>query len=165
MTSAQRLPARPARMVWQARVMGVVNLPMRLILGLPFRTPLSGQLMLLRLTGRKSGKKYLQPVSYVPDGDTLLTPGGGRWKLNLKPGECVRVRLRGRDVLARPELIRDANQIELLLRRMKEVNPRITSFVAVGGAGGEIDRERVLNAVNFGFALIRWHFDCPPGGV
>jgi hypothetical protein len=95
----------------------------------------------------------------------LLTPGGGRWKLNLKPGECVRVRLRGRDVLARPELIRDADQIELLLRRMKSVNPRLTSFVPVGGAGGDIDRKRVLNAVHFGFALIRWHFDCPPRGV
>lgn len=162
MTPAQRPPARPNRMVWQARLMSVINVPMRLILGLPFATPLSRQLMLLYLTGRKSGKKYVQPVSYVPDGDALLTPGGGRWKLNVKPGECVRARLRGRDVLARPELIRDLDQIEQLLRRMQSVNPRITSFVPVGGSGGEIDRQRVQTAVNFGFALIRWHFDCPP---
>jgi hypothetical protein len=147
-------------MVWQARLMGVVNVPMRLILGLPFATPLSRQLMLLYLTVRKSGKKYVQPVSYVPDGDTLLAPGGGRWKLNLRPRECVRARLRGRDVLARPELIRDVDQIDLLLRRMQSVNPRITSFVPVGGSGGDIDRARIETAVSYGFALVRWHFDC-----
>ena len=89
MTSVQRARVRPNRMVVQARLMGVINVPMRLILGLPFATPLSRQLMLLHLTGRKSGKRYVQPVSYVPNGNTLLTPGGGRWKLNLKPTECV----------------------------------------------------------------------------
>jgi hypothetical protein len=66
----------------QARLMAVINVPMRLILGLPFAPPLGCQLMLLHLTGRKSGKRYVQPVSYVPDGNTLLRPGGGRWKLN-----------------------------------------------------------------------------------
>jgi hypothetical protein len=165
MTPVQRPPVRPNHVVWQARLMGVINVPMRLILGLPFASPLSRQLMLLYLTGRKSGKKYVQPVSYVPDGDTFLTPGGGRWKLNLTPGECVRARLRGREVLLRPELIRDVDQIELLLRRMQSVNPRITSFVPVGGSGGEIDRTRVETAANYGFALIRWHFDCPQRAV
>ena len=152
-------------MAAQARLMGVINVPMRLILGLPFATPLSRQLMLLHLTGRKSGKRYAQPVSYVPDGNTLLTPGGGRWKLNLKASECVRLRLRGRDVLARPELIRNVDEIELLLRRMQSVNPRITSFVPVGGSRGDIDHERVKTAIKYGFALIRWHFDCPPPAV
>ena len=165
MTSVQRAPVRPNRMMVQARLMGVINVPMRLILALPFATPLSRQLMLLHLTGRKSGKRYLQPVSYVPDGNTLLTPGGGRWKLNLKPSECVRLHLRGRDVHARPELIRDVDQIELLLRRMQSVNPRITSFVPVGGSRGEIDRARLQTAIDYGFALIRWHFDCPPRAV
>jgi hypothetical protein len=165
MTSVQRAPVRPNRMAVQARLMRVINAPMRLILGLPFATPFSRQLMLLHLTGRKSGKRYVQPVSYVPDGNTLLTPGGGRWKLNLKPSECVRPRLRGRDVLARPELIRDVDQVELLLRKMQSVNPRITSFVPVGGSSGEIDHARLQSAINYGFALVRWHFDCPPRAV
>jgi hypothetical protein len=49
----------------------------RKILGLPFPTPLGGRLMLVTLTGRRTGKTYHQPVSYVRDGNTLLTPGGG----------------------------------------------------------------------------------------
>ena len=66
---------RPGRMRRQAMLFRVVNVPMRRILGLPFRTPLSNYLMLLYLTGRRTGKSYRQPVSYVRDGDTLLTPG------------------------------------------------------------------------------------------
>jgi hypothetical protein len=57
--------------------MRVINVPMRLLLRLPFATPLSGQLMVISFTGRKTGKAYQQPVSYVPDGDTLLTLASG----------------------------------------------------------------------------------------
>src|SRR5258708_2724327 len=87
---------RPGRRTRQARLMRVINVPMRLILRLPFATPLSSQLMLLSFNGRKTGKRYRQPVSYVPDGGTLLTPGGGNWKLNLREDQPIRVRLRGR---------------------------------------------------------------------
>ena len=63
--------------------MRAVNVPMRAVLSLPFATPLSANLMLISYTGREVGKAYRQPVSYVRDGETLLTPGGGRWTLNL----------------------------------------------------------------------------------
>jgi hypothetical protein len=92
---------RPPRLRRQARLMRLVNLPMRRILALPFSTPLSKRLLLLYLTGRRSGRSYRQPVSYVRDGDALLTPGGGNWKLNLEPGRHERIRLDGR---ARPAL-------------------------------------------------------------
>jgi hypothetical protein len=38
---------------------------------------------------------------------TLLTPEGGKWKLNLVEGESVRILLRGRDVFARPDMVSD----------------------------------------------------------
>jgi hypothetical protein len=142
--------------------MNVINVPMRWLLRLPFATPLSGQLMLLTLRGRKSGKVYRQPVSFVRDGETLLTPGGGRWKLNLRDGECVRIRLAGRDRLGRPELVRNVDEVEALLRTMMRRNPRITSFVPVAGPGGQINRQQLQDAVRYGFAIVRWHFDCPP---
>src|SRR5512132_986721 len=80
-------------------VFRIVNVPMRLILSLRAATPLGKRLMLVYLTGRKSGRRYRQPISYVRDGDTLLTPGGGKWKLNLVESEPTHVRLRGKDVL------------------------------------------------------------------
>jgi hypothetical protein len=55
----------------------VLNVPMRSILSLPIATPLGKRLMLVYLTGRKTGRQYRQPVSYVRDAETLLTPGGG----------------------------------------------------------------------------------------
>jgi F420H(2)-dependent quinone reductase len=152
----------PARLVWQARLMNAVNVPMRVILGLPFSTPLSSQLMLLYLTGRKTGKSYVQPVSFVEDGQTMLTPGGGRWKLNLRDGECVRARVRGREVRLRPELVKDAAEVDRLLRLMASKNSRISSFAPVPGPDGQVDRERVDSALRFGFAIVRWHSDCPP---
>ena len=154
-------PVRTARLQRQARLMNAINVPMRLLLQLPFATPLSSQLMLLTLRGRKSGKIYRQPVSFVRDGETLLTPGGGRWKLNLREGECISVRLAGRDRLGRPELISNVDEVETLLRKMMRLNPRMTSFVPIAGPQGQIDRQQLENAVRYGFVIVRWHFDCP----
>jgi hypothetical protein len=90
---------------------------MRNLLALPFPTPLGKRLMLVYLTGRKTGRRYRQPVSYTRDKDTLLT-GGGRWKLNLIEGHPTQIRLRGQDITARPELINDPEQIDQLLALM-----------------------------------------------
>src|SRR5262245_36809447 len=149
-------PARP-ELPRRTRLAPLLNPVMRLILGLPFPTPLSRALMLLQFTGRRTGRQYRQPVSYTRDGDVLLTPAGGRWRLNLREGEPVRIRLGGRDVRARPEFVRDADAVERLLRRMAAVNPRVTSFVPLAGADGGIDRAKLEGAVAHGFAIIRWH--------
>jgi hypothetical protein len=144
----------------QQRVFRVVNVPMRGVLGLPFATPLSGRLMLVFLTGRKTGKSYRQPVSYVRDGTVLLTPGGGNWKLNLADGRPERIRLRGRDVLARPEIVSDAEEIERLLGVMTMANPMVGRFVAIPkGPDGRLDPARLDAAVRYGFRIIRWHLD------
>ncbi len=151
---------RPLRRRIQARVMSGLNVPMRVFLGLPFPTPLSGRLMLVSFTGRKTGKAYRQPVSYVQDGNTLLTPGGGKWKWNLKEGQPVRIRLRGRDVLARPELIKDLDKVERLLAVMTAANPTVNAFVGVPkGPDGRLDRGRLELAVRYGFRIVRWHLE------
>ena len=55
----------------QARMMRVVNVPMRAVLRLPFATPLSANLMLISYTGVKSGKAYRQPVLRAPISCTI----------------------------------------------------------------------------------------------
>jgi hypothetical protein len=140
--------------------MGVINVPMRALLGLPLPTPLGGRLMLVFLTGRRTGKAYRQPVSYVHDGSTLLTPGGGNWKWNLEDGRPVRVRLRGRDVLVRPELVSDVDEIERLLETMVASNSRVMTFVGVPrGADGRLDRARLEDVARDGFRVVRWHLE------
>jgi F420H(2)-dependent quinone reductase len=153
---------RPLSRRMQARVARVVNVPMRRVLGLPIATPLGGRLMLAFLTGRKTGRSYRVPLSYVRDGTTLLTPGGGKWKLNLVEGRPERIRLRGRDVHARPELVSDIDEIERLLAVMTKVNPRVAMFVGIRKrADGRLDRTKLEAAVRHGFRIVRWHLDTP----
>jgi deazaflavin-dependent oxidoreductase (nitroreductase family) len=151
--------AVPSRLERQARVMKMVNRPMRLVLALPFRTPLSSKLMLVSHVGRRTGRHYRQPVSYVRDGDVLLTPGGGRWTRNLRDGEPVELRLAGRRRRGRPELVHDPAEVERLLRHMFEANPRLARFVPFVGNDGTIDTAALANAVQHGFCIVRWHLD------
>lgn len=154
---------RPLRRRLQARFMRVVNVPMRFVLSLPVATPPSRRLMLIIFTGRRSGKTYRQPLSYVEHEGTLLTPGGGKWKLNLTAGEPVRMRLRGDEVVARPEFIGDPDEVERLLAVMAAANPRVRSFVGIPqGADGRLDRARLLAALRYGFRMVRWHLDPAP---
>jgi hypothetical protein len=151
---------RPLGRRVQATAMRLVNIPMRGFLGLPFDTPLGGRLMLVFLTGRTTGKSYRQPVSYVRQDSTLLTPGGGRWKLNLRENEPTRLRLRGQDILARPELVSDPDEIERLLEIMVDVNPRVRSFIGIPKTpDGRLDRARLETAIKYGFRIVRWRLD------
>jgi hypothetical protein len=142
----------------QARAFRIVNVPMRLILGLPVPTPLGRNLMLTFIIGRKTGRTYRQPLSYARDGDALLTPGGGKWKLNLVSGTPVRIRLRGKDISATPELVGDADEVGRLLRTMADGNPAAARFVGIQRhADGSFDRDGVARAVQYGFRIVRWH--------
>ncbi|HXW86781.1 MAG TPA: hypothetical protein VEJ42_00840 [Streptosporangiaceae bacterium] len=150
----------------QARFFRVVNVPMRVILGLPVATPLGRNLMLAFIVGRKTGKTYRQPVSYVRDGDALLTPGGGKWKLNLIGGAPVRLRVRGRDVVATPELVGDVAAVGALLQTMAAGNPAAARFVGIQrGPDGSFDRDGVERAVRYGFRIVRWHLPDSAAGA
>jgi hypothetical protein len=158
MANEARLPfSRRLLMRVMPAVFRVVNVPMRLVLALPISTPLGKRLMLAYLTGRKTGRRYRQPISYVRDGETLLTPGGGRWKLNLVEGQPAHVKLRGHDVSLRPELVRDPAEVDRLLGIMSSNNPMVGRFVPIPKqADGHYDRDRLALAIRHGFCIVRW---------
>jgi deazaflavin-dependent oxidoreductase (nitroreductase family) len=161
MGTTEQAPPYARRARRRARLMRIANVPMRRLLSLPFETPIGRRLMLLTLTGRKTGRIYRQPVSYVEDDGVLLTPGGGRWKRNLVEGRPVSVRLRGRAVLATPELVGDPDEVDRLLRRMMSRNPRLSSFVPFIGQDRRIDPDRLRTAIDYGFRIVRWHVTSP----
>ena len=144
----------------RARVFRVLNPFMRLVLHLPIR-PMQERLMLLSYTGRRSGRRFTVPLSFVEDADgSLLVPGGGAWKLNLDTGRPVAIRLRRKHRAARPEVIHDLAEIERLLPRLVRGNPRAEGFIGVPmGPQGRPDRERLEQAVEDGFAIVRLRLD------
>jgi hypothetical protein len=149
---------RPAGRRIQARVFRIINVPMRMVLGLPFATPLGGRLMLAYITGRTSGKLYRQPLSYVRDGDVLLTPGGGNWKLNLRPDLPVRLRVRGQDLMATPEVVADVDGVGTQLARLAAANPQAAGFTGIAREqDGTFDQAGLETAVRYGFRIVRWH--------
>jgi hypothetical protein len=145
------------------RRMRRVNVVMRALLSVPFPTPLSGRLMLVTYTGRKTGKRYRQPLSYVIDptaaaGGALLTPGGGNWTLSLAGGDPVSARIRGRSVLLRPELVDDPAEVNALLQRMAQLNPALVRFVPLPRAqDGTFEPAPLRVAIVHGFRVVRWH--------
>lgn len=152
---SQRVDA--AAMRRRSRIFKIVNVPMRAVLSLPFPTPLSRNLMLVRFTGRKSGRVYRQPLSYARDGAALLTPGGGRWTLSMEGGRPVRIRLRGRDVSARPELVRDPGEVERLLDVIVAENPPAARYIPLPRqADGRLEPTALAAAIDHGFAIVRW---------
>jgi hypothetical protein len=69
----------------------------------PFHRVLSGSLMLITVKGRRSGREFTTPVSYVRDARTftIVSRRGRTWWRNLAHGAPVTLRLRGRDVRGR----------------------------------------------------------------
>jgi hypothetical protein len=70
------------------------------IVGLLLRSPLHGVLskntLLISFTGRKSGKLYSTPLSYMRDGNTITCMTTGKWWKNVRGGAPVTVWLEGK---------------------------------------------------------------------
>ena len=75
----------------------------------PLHGMLSGNMMVIQYTGRKSGKAYRLPISYKRVNDTLLTSSYKRrtWWRNLRGGVPVIVHLQGKDIPGQTEVIED----------------------------------------------------------
>lgn len=79
----------------------------------PLHGLLSKNIMLIRVTGRKSGRIYTTPVNYVRDGGILwVTSFRNRtWWRNLKGGAPVSVLLEGKELRGQGLAIVDAKDV------------------------------------------------------
>ena len=105
----------------------------------------------------------LRSSRYVSHDGVLLTPGGGRWTSNLKEGELTRIRLRGRDISSRPELVTDPGLVETLLGVTRAANPSLDRFVRLPKTpDGHYVPIPLETAIRHGFRVVRWHLDDVP---
>jgi F420H(2)-dependent quinone reductase len=67
----------------------------RTLLGSPLHGMLDDSVLVLHVTGRKTGRRYDIPVGYVDMEGTLIVVTVARWRVNLRGGADVEATLRG----------------------------------------------------------------------
>jgi deazaflavin-dependent oxidoreductase (nitroreductase family) len=128
----------------RAQTMAVQGLVNRIVRGL-LRTPLASRalgnrLVTLYVVGRKSGRHYTVPVAYTRHEGILLvgTPFG--WGRNLRTGEPVSIRLKGRRRLADVEVLTDEAKVVDAYAVMCLDNRNFAKFNNIGfDAAGDPD--------------------------
>lgn len=84
-----------------------LNKTMKFVLRSPLHKVVSGSILLVTFTGRKSGKTYTTPVSYSRKGDQVMIFTHANWWKNLRGGAPVKLRLQGKDVPGTAEPVTD----------------------------------------------------------
>lgn len=99
----------------------------------PLHGLISSNIMLIRVTGRKSGKTYTTPVNYLRIDGALYTTSqrGRKWWRNLRGGAAATLHLRGREQSAFCQVIEETPEIAPLLCSMLERNPQIARYYGV----------------------------------
>jgi deazaflavin-dependent oxidoreductase (nitroreductase family) len=111
-------------------------------LGNPFltallRSPLhrmaDGSMMLISVTGRRSGKVYTTPVNYLRDGDslTVVSMRERTWWRNLRGGAEVGLHLRGESQRAHAAVAEDDTAVAQALGRILAGRPAYARFLGV----------------------------------
>ena len=111
-------------------VIQISNLIARLLLSSPLGGPLRRRYMMLRFTGRKSGRRYVVPVTVhrFADGE-LYVLTSARWKYNFRDGADLEVTLDGRTTPMRGELEEDpATVAPVYARRIEEYGLLMTKI-------------------------------------
>lgn len=93
---------------------------------------LSAKLLIVTVTGRKTGRVYANPVGYAEHNGQLLIGTAAGWRRNVKAGIPVRVRLRGKDIEADAEVITEEQQAADLYRVILAHNPVHGRFAGIG---------------------------------
>jgi len=155
-TISSSAPAVPHHVPFSIRVLRRMQPLIAALLASPLHGLLSGDVLLMTWTGRKSGRRYTLPLSYVEQGGQLYLctrPEGSQWWRNLKGGADVELTLRGRRVAAVATIL-EADSPEALdgLRAFVSRNPRTGEMLyhvaRDGGAPRESDVQReVANSV------------------
>jgi len=135
----------------RAQTLSAQRLVNRIVRGL-LRTPLicrlvGGRLVTLYIVGRKSGRRYTFPVAYTRHEGILLigTPFG--WGRNLRTGEPIEIRLKGRRRPADVQVLTAEPDVTSAYTVMCRDNHTFAKLNGIGlGSGGEPDRADLYQA-------------------
>lgn len=106
---------------------------MRGLLKSPFHSIISKNMMLMTYTGRKSGKSYTTPMNYLTVNGALYTTSNRDrvWWRNLRGGADVTLTLRGREIPARAEAIKDHFAVADSMKAYFKAAPHLAKYMNV----------------------------------
>jgi hypothetical protein len=116
----------------------------------PLHGMLSGNTMIVYFKGRKSGKAYHVPVSYLQVNDTLLTVSSKErtWWRNFRGGAAVTILLKGKMVQALTQAVEDDQGVAEGLKEFIRESPQMARLFKVNlTADGQLESESLIRAV------------------
>jgi deazaflavin-dependent oxidoreductase (nitroreductase family) len=136
---------------------GVANGVVRSMLRAPVLSRFAGErLVTLYVVGRKSGKRYTVPVAYTKQGKDLLIGSPFGWGRNLRTGEPLTIRLKGRLRQADVRVLRDEDEVVAAYEAMTRDNKAFANFNKVRmDAGGNPNAEDLHAAWRAGARAFR----------
>ena len=113
------------------------------VLRSPFHGLLSDGMMLITVTGRKTGKKYTTPVGYYREGGDLwvITSRDRTWWKNLRSGADVELLLGRRPVAAFAELELDEDAVQARMRDYIKHVPRAAKPLGIRVENGIVNAD------------------------
>ena len=114
--------------------------------------------MVISVAGRKSGKRYTFPVSYVRDGETLLVISrkDRTWWKNLRGGSQVTVLLQGNTWQARGETFTDVEPGARILLKIVQRVPAYQRLLHVAlDASGQPENPEALKRLAQDYVIVR----------
>jgi hypothetical protein len=151
---------RVSRPALRGSVLGGVlrawNPAMRAILSSPLHWPFSRWFAILSWTGRRSGRPYSTPVSYIREGTTVWLTTGDRWWRNLVGGAPVAIHIRGRRHEGRGVAVTDRIESRREHRRPFSEHAWFRRLAGIPGSEGDGPDPAALDqALAAGRVLIR----------
>ncbi len=127
-------------MARQPLMLKFANPFMKLLLRSPWHWIASNEVLLITVTGRKSGKQYTTPVNYVREGDTLITLSHTHrtWWRNLRGGATATIVLRRQKITVAAEVLEEQEPVTEYLQKYLTAVPQYATAFNVG-----LDEERV----------------------
>jgi hypothetical protein len=133
-----------------------LNPIMRVLLDSPLHWPLSRWFAILAWTGRRSGRRYSTPVSYVREGSTAWITTGDTWWRNLQVGAPVEMRVAGRWRSAQGVAVTDRATSRGEHERLFREHPWFRRLSGIPATStGEPDIHAIDRALEAGRTLVR----------
>jgi hypothetical protein len=141
-------------------LLGALNPVMRVLLDSPLHWPLSRWFAILAWRGRRSGRRYSTPVSFVREGSIAWITTGDAWWHNLEGGAPVDMRVSGRWHSAHGMAVTDRAKSVFEHERLFREHPWFRRLSGIpASADGEPDTRAIDRALEAGRTLVRVELD------